>query len=243
MLTSEDGFTLPELLVAISISLIVSLAAFSLIEFTMKRSGDVAARVETAQRARGAMDTITRELRSQVCLNSTTAPVTAADPASVTFYTDFTDQSNPDTPPERHRLYYTTVPKGSASYPGTLTEAVYVGTSDHATPPTFAYPDKPTRTRELLTNVEQFDAAPIFAYYGYDSTTPPSLKTTLGGTVAAADLNRIGRIDIAFRALPSGRTSSTYRIVMQDQVTVRELDPNSYSLEDSTKPIVANCPA
>ncbi len=66
-LRSEDGFTLPELLITMAIAMIVSLATFTLIEIVMKRSGEVGARVETTATARTAMDQITRQLRSQVC--------------------------------------------------------------------------------------------------------------------------------------------------------------------------------
>jgi prepilin-type N-terminal cleavage/methylation domain-containing protein len=246
MLRREDGFTLPEMLIAMVIGLIVSLAAFSLIEFTMKRSGDVAARVETTQRARGAMDTITRELRSEVCLNPSTAPITAATPTSLTFYADFTDQANPDTPPELHTLTYTAITDTKdVDYPGRLTEAIYIGTSNHATPPTFTYPatGNPTRTRTLLTDVEPIPSMPVFGYYGFNTATPPATTLTLGSTVAAANLNRIARIEIGFRAWPSGRQVSNYKFAIQDRVTPRELDPNSFSQDDPTQPITANCPS
>jgi hypothetical protein len=62
--------------------MIVSLATFALIETTMKKSGDAAARVEAAQRGRVAMDIITRQLRSQVCITSNSAATTAWDSAS-----------------------------------------------------------------------------------------------------------------------------------------------------------------
>ena len=40
--SSEDGFTLPELLVTIVIAMIMSLATFSLVEIVMRRSGEIA---------------------------------------------------------------------------------------------------------------------------------------------------------------------------------------------------------
>ena len=63
----ERGFTLIEMLTAMSIGVIVSFAIFSLVEVTMRRSADISNRVDTTQRARTAMDQITRQLRSQVC--------------------------------------------------------------------------------------------------------------------------------------------------------------------------------
>ena len=67
-LRQEDGFTLPELLITLVIGLTVALGALSLVDVTMRRSGEISARVEAVQSGRTAMDIMTRELRSQVCL-------------------------------------------------------------------------------------------------------------------------------------------------------------------------------
>ena len=92
----QDGMSLPELLVALSIAMIVSLAVFALVETVMVRSGDVSARVESTQRARIAMDFITRQLRSQVCAKRTLASaprsLAAASPTSVSVYADFSNE-------------------------------------------------------------------------------------------------------------------------------------------------------
>jgi prepilin-type N-terminal cleavage/methylation domain-containing protein len=235
VLRRQDGFTLPELLVAMSIGLILSLATFSLVEFVMKRSGDVAARVDTSQRSRVAMDMITRQLRGQVCLSTTVGPMVAADQNSLTFYVDFTDQSNPDNPPEKHKLTF--VPPVPPSTVGTITEDVYVGTSNHAAPPTFTYPAKATSSKDLLTNVQQYDGAPIFSYYAFDTSNPPKPITPLATPLSAADLKRVARIDVAFRAWPAGRSTANTSVVMQDQVSVRQADPNNFNLDSATNKV------
>jgi prepilin-type N-terminal cleavage/methylation domain-containing protein len=232
----EDGFTLPELLVTLSIGLILSLATFSLVEFVMKRSGDVAARVNTTQRGRLAMDQITRQLRGQVCLSTTVAPMVAGDKNSATFYVDFSDQSNPDSPPEKHKLTFIPGPVGKT---GTLTEAVYVGTSNHAKPPVFTYPATPTRSKVLLANVQQGGTpaapTPVFAYYAFDTANPPKASVPLPVPLSAADLARVARIDVTFGARPIGNPKSTALVLLQGQVSVREADPNNFITDASGK--------
>ena len=71
-LRSEAGFSLPELLITLTIAGVIMLAAFALVEFVMKRTAEAEQRVEATQRGRIGMDMITRQLRSQVCLGAGT---------------------------------------------------------------------------------------------------------------------------------------------------------------------------
>lgn len=240
MLRRQDGFTLPEMLTAISMAVIISLAAFTLIEATMRRAGETAARVDTNQRARAAMDTITRQLRSEVCLDKTTPPIVSGTDTSVGFYADFTDQSNSDVPPVYHVLTFT----------GTqITEADYAGTSNHAKPPTFTYDLSKGTNRIVLSDVQPYQvppkvtvATPIFQYYAFDAANPPQTSVKLPTPLSAADRARVARIDVTFRALAgtrqtksgSTRTVSKFTLPVQDQIQVREVDPNSY---DPTRPV------
>jgi prepilin-type N-terminal cleavage/methylation domain-containing protein len=221
MLRHERGFTLPEVLVALTIGLILSIAAFSLVEFVMKRAGDVAARVDTSQRARTAMDQITRQLRGQVCLSTDVNPIVAGDGDSAEFYVDFGDQSDPNVPPERHLLKFDSTKQ-------TITETTYTGTSNGASPPVFTYDtSKPMRVRTLLTNVTRYNGTPIFQYYGFNAASPPRPDLSLGSSIDASNLDKVARIDVTFKAFAAGKTASTVSIVMQDQVFVRQADPNS----------------
>jgi len=74
----QRGFTLVELLTAISIGMIVLMAAFMVLDRTISASGQIADRSEALQRGRQAMSTITRELRSAVCVGNT-FPIIAGD--------------------------------------------------------------------------------------------------------------------------------------------------------------------
>lgn len=214
----EDGMTLPELLVAISIAVIVSLAAFSLIETVMRRTAESAGRVEASQKGRAAMDTMTRQLRSQVCLSTTVPPVAAADTNSVSFYTDLSKDPSANLPPELHVLTYDATKK-------TITEYDYLGTG---TAPTINYPPmtSPSRVRQLAQNVVPETSVPIFAYYAYNGADPPRPDNQLGTPLSAVDLGTVARIEISFRTLSPNSTTTRGSIVLQDQVYVRAADPN-----------------
>ena len=93
-LSDERGFTLVELLVAMTIGMMVLMAAFMLLDRTFVASGQVADRTEALQRGRQAMALITRQLRSQVCIGTTNPPIVGGSNASsVSFYADLSDGS------------------------------------------------------------------------------------------------------------------------------------------------------
>jgi prepilin-type N-terminal cleavage/methylation domain-containing protein len=237
-LSDESGFTLPELLVTLVIALIVSFATFSLIEVAMRKAGDTEARVKAAQQGRMAMDTVVRQLRSQVCLNTATPTPPMSPPAgfgtvtngdTAVFYTDFTDAGKPTTvAPELHVLTYDAATHRliERDYTGTVTlnKNVY----------TYTYPtaaSTPARSKILLDNVIPLAAGtPIFAYYTYSTATPPRPDSPLAAPptgMLAADTARVARITVNFRALT---TSNVNKLdgssVFQDEVYVRAADPN-----------------
>jgi|tagenome__1003787_1003787.scaffolds.fasta_scaffold20788029_2 prepilin-type N-terminal cleavage/methylation domain-containing protein len=233
-LRQEDGFSLPELLVAISIAMIVSLAAFALLEFTLKRTGEVDQRVDATQRGRLYMDTITRQLRSQVCLSPiisamATRPGDITNDNTATFYADFTDGSNPDVKPtaDLHKLAYDPITR-------TMTDTTYTSSWNKAVDPWVpVVPAAPTRTRVIATDIVPDGATPIFSYYTYDGGSPPKPNIRLwpigAGGIALADLARVARIDVTFRSLPvkaDPNASNPIYVKFEDEVYVRAADPN-----------------
>ena len=67
-LRREDGFTLTELMVAASVGTIILLAAFALVDTTLRRSTEIQQRVEATAEGRRALDEVVRALRSAVCV-------------------------------------------------------------------------------------------------------------------------------------------------------------------------------
>jgi hypothetical protein len=240
-LAREDGMTLPELLVTMTIAMVITLATFSLVEVTMGRSGEVAARVDAVQRGRSAMDDISRQLRSQVCLQNAgiatmTKPrsIESATASEVVFYTDTRDTSvnapappaGSPTGPERRRI---------ALVNGSIVEERWTLTPvdikySHAVPP--------TSTRALLASAD-LDwpktapaPTPLFRYFAYDvSQTVPEPKVELvpsASGLTADQLQSVARIEVSYRAHPTQRRADgRASTVFKNTVAARTVDPNS----------------
>jgi prepilin-type N-terminal cleavage/methylation domain-containing protein len=240
-LSDESGFTLPELLIALVIALIVSFATFSLIEVAMRKAGDTEARVKAAQQGRMAMDTVVRQLRSQVCLNNTVNPTPPMSPpagfgtvttsTTAVFYTDFTDAGKSTTvAPELHVLTYdaATLRLIERDYPGTmvLNPDPKIGGYIY----TYPLATAPARTKLLAESVIPLAGVPIFAYYTYNTATPPRPEAQLNAPATgmlAADTARVARVVVNFRALTTSNVNNLNgSSVFQDEVTVRAADPN-----------------
>jgi hypothetical protein len=204
--------TLPELLLSMIIGTVVLFAAFGLLDATIGASAKVDGRVDAIQRGRVAMDTIVRDLRSQVCLPSTDPAVTpvgslrAGSDNSVDFYADLGDGSA-SRPTQRRVLTFSPTAN-------TITETVYGAT---------------TTTRTLLTDVYQDGPTPVFSYFGWNGTTAAREATTqLPATtgLATTDLDKVARITIAFRVRRAGGGTASTAVAMQDDVYRRAFDPN-----------------
>jgi type II secretory pathway pseudopilin PulG len=212
-LRGEAGMTLPELLLSMIIGTVVLFAAFGLLDATIGVSAKVDRRVDAIQRGRVAMDTIVRDLRSQVCLPSTdpaVAPVgslRAGSDNSVDFYADLGDGSA-SRPTQRRTITFSPTAN-------TITETVYGAT---------------TTTRTLLTDVYPQDAStPVFSYFGWNGTTAAREATaplTATTGLAATDLDKVARITVAFRVRRAGGGTASTAVSMQDDVYRRGFDPN-----------------
>ena len=218
-LRAERGMTLVETLIAMVIGVLISLAVFSLVDFTMRRSGEIAGRVDADQRGRLAMDAITRQLRSQVCQVSGTPPMysragNTTDGANATFFVDLSDGSNATQAAEMHTLAFDSTKHQIVERDYTATQP-----TDPSVDPT--YSATPARTRTLLSDVYQVNATPVFQYYNFAGAQ-------LAAPVTGANLGSIAAIQITFDAVPPrGRVGDRGSVVFQDRISVREVDPNA----------------
>jgi prepilin-type N-terminal cleavage/methylation domain-containing protein len=234
-LREQDGFTLPELLTTITIAMIISLATFALIEFTMKRAGEVDQRVDATQRGRALMDTVTRQLRSQVCLDANTPAMATrsgdlTDGSTATFYSDFSDGTTTATKPaaDLHKLAYDAPNRRILDY---VYDTSWDKTKTPWAPLVSATPRAGT-PKVIATDVVPNGTTPLFRYYAYDAAATPAPNVLLNpvatAPMALIDLARVARIDITFRMLPTRSISASApgSVVLQDQVYVRAADPN-----------------
>ncbi len=251
-LRADRGMTLMEMLIAMVITMIVSLACFALIEVTMRRSSDISARVDTTQRGRGAMDTITRQIRSQVCVQRSDdatmvddRAVYAATPTAIAFFTDLGDDSvhagNAIKPPQLHSLSFESGKLIERDYASTGSTVV-LGITKYAYG---GYPSAPTLTRTVLTDVANTlgtTSAPVFfTYFKFTpatATVPAAPTTTLSasGGMVVADLQQVAKISVSYRAMRyKGTATDRGNTIYASDVYVRSADPNS----QTPKPVCA----
>jgi prepilin-type N-terminal cleavage/methylation domain-containing protein len=203
--SDERGFTLIEMLVAASIGVILLMAAFMLLDRSFSSSATIADRQEGLQRGRQAMELITRQLRSQVCVvvppdTGYKAPVVSATDDAVSFYGSLSESS---TSVEKRTLTF--VPDTATSDPDdgvSITQNVITGTPNTAYPQ-MAFSGSGTTTT-LLTKVKRAKSGsttlPVFRYYRYKPGAPVGDLEQLTAPVAAANLPSIALIKIAFRS-------------------------------------------
>jgi Tfp pilus assembly protein PilE len=206
----EEGLTLPELLVALPISVVLLLVTVTVLNVSIKQSAAVTDRVEAIQRGRTTMERITRQLRSQVCPATTGAAITSASNNSITFYVDLTGGSSS---PEQHVVTFD--PTG-----GTITQYDYVGTG---TWPNMSYPSV-TRTSVLLANASAVSGTNFFNYYGYDSNGNVS-TTAFTTPVSSTNLPKIVKVGVNFVAQPRHTTQAARWTTFQSEADVRTGDP------------------
>ena len=217
-LDSEAGFTLVEMLVACVVGIIVMLAAFALLDMSNGLARSVGDRVDTTQHARDAMEQVTRELRSQVCLKPGTAAITNGQDSSVTFYT-FRGDPTQSYVPERHTITWNAATRSLVDY-------TFFGTG---TPPDTTYPAAPSRINTLATNVDPVGTTPIFSYFTWTASGQVSPTVALPTPLSAADAQRLVRISVQFKVTPNGngRPAPKQTTTMQSDVFARTADPNA----------------
>jgi type II secretory pathway pseudopilin PulG len=212
----ESGFTLPEMLVAIPIGIIVLLATFFTLDSSVVLTGKVTDRIDRTQRSRVAMEDITRKLRSQVCPTVGQSALINADDYSVRFYSFL--RTRPFVPDIREIAWDTNT--------NSILERVWAG---NGAAPNTTWAVTPT-TRTVLSDVKPTfvtgNAGPrgaVFKYYSGGGATP--LTTPLSST----NLGATSRIGISFMTYAQSRNLTGPAATMQNDVFVRTADPNSTS--------------
>jgi len=211
-LPDERGTTLIELMVALSISMVVLLAVFQILDDGVRASGRVGPRVTATQDGRLAMEQVTRQLRSQACLAPGESALVSAGNNEATFYVDFVRAGGRL---DKHRLVYDPQAR-------TIVEEVSEGTG---TAPTWTFPAQPTRTRTLARNVVPASGTPVFRYYAFNTATPARPELLLTTPLSATDRLRAVRIAVRFAVRPEG--DGVVDVDFQSEIFVRTADPTN----------------
>lgn len=212
-LREESGFALTELLVALAAGLGVLVAVLGLLDTSTRLSASTVDRVETTSRARLAMDVLTRQVRSQLCLGTDLPAMTAATPTSMTFYGSLAPEASPLVV-QRRTLTYDAATRR-------LLETVWTGAGVR---PLITF-DTPPKTTVIADGIVPDGTTPIFEYYRFQvpaggGTARPQLITTT--PLAADDLARTVQIGLRFVAV--GRRPTT-RVELSSRVYVRTSSP------------------
>ncbi len=234
-LADDSGFSLMELIWAMVLGMIILLAAFTVIDKSFLTNKLVSDREDALQRGRQALEQMTRQMRSQVCLPTSpaTLPISSGQDQSISFYTYLGDPSAATVAngqrdlgtdqvfPELHTFTYTAA---VGSTPSKITETDAKVTSFAPLTVASAYKTTVLATNVALTNNK------LFQYYagsasGGVSTTP--LTTPLTSTSAASVVD----INVNYKMLPTKITDATNKqaTTFTDDVFFRSVNP-----EDTT---------
>jgi Flp pilus assembly pilin Flp len=212
----ESGFTLVELLVACIVGMIILLASFMMLDSSVVLTGKVTDRVDRTQRARVAMEEITRNLRSQVCPSAGQPALIDAQDYSVTFYSFL--GTHPFVPDKRQIAWDTNT--------NSIIESVWAGSG---AAPNTTWAATPT-TKTILTDVQPPYASgtsgprgPMFHYF------LPGSASALTTPVSATNLAATSRVTIDFMVYAQSQKLTGTTTTLQDEVYSRTADPNGTS--------------
>jgi hypothetical protein len=219
----EAGFTLMEVLVACTVGFVVLAATLGLLESTVKLNTGVMSKTDAMQRGRMAMDALTQQLRSQVCLDwQNSAIIEGATASSVTFYADF---SKDGVKPVKRTITF-----DDAKHE--IRSQRFDSTATTFPPPVNSYPATPAATNLVLENAwhskdDKGVDVPYLQYFAYrtvggllkadEPLTPPLNK---------AQAARVARVDINFLARPIRAKDDKKAVNVSDLVMARHADPN-----------------
>jgi len=224
-MSDEGGYTITELLVAMTASLVVLAAILMIVQVATRHQDRVAEQVAANQLARPAMTRVVDRLHS-ACVSPGLAPIQAGSTDSSMILLSKAGSAVSPVP----NKYVISLTAGS------LSETVYPGTGGQAQAWTYGSPSTP---RQLVTNVSAASVGnppavvPVFRYYAYNGGevegTP--LPTTPSG-LSANDAARTVQVDIAFTVAPGAAAGEAENsIVLTDSATLR-IEPAS---EDSAQ--------
>jgi len=257
----QHGVTLIELLVAMLIALVVTLAAFSILEFTSSDVSRITSRTHVNQTGRIALQKIMLALHSS-CVALEVNPVVEGSTAEkIKFISASGSQATFATGEVYMHVITYTPPSGKVA--GTLTEQTFPsissegsGTATTGNPGSgnYFFSTTPSSTTKLLTGVQQSESGgtkiPIFQYYKYykngeaiptgDPEAPYGELIPVAVTgFTPAEAERVAKITIAFTLKPEGTESVIAKgdqpIALEDSAVFR-LTPSSTSSEAINAP-------
>jgi hypothetical protein len=226
-LRDEAGMTIMEVLTAATVGMIVLMAMFALLDGSVRMNTNVMRKTDAMQRGRLAMDVLTQELRSQVCLANLagTAVRPGATADMVEFYSDFSEGDGVE-PPTMRRLSFD-------PETGDIKTAIFM--TDELEPVYDDFPEDPSQIQMRLENAaRQLDEdgveVPFLRYFAYEWVGNPATRAEatdeLVPPLDGNEARRVARIDINFVAQPTGVEDRKKGVDLSDRIMARHSDPN-----------------
>jgi len=222
-LSNQDGFTLMEVITAMTVGLVLLGSSLTLLQSSVRLNTGVVAKTDAMQRGRLAMDTITQQLRSQVCFDmNTSAIVEGSDENHVVFYSDFTEAD--DAPVKREiRIAGSGIVSDRYNAPTPLPVDF--------TPDSYA--DVPSSSNMVLENAallrdpETNQPVPFLKYYAYEENNGLLTATSeLAPPLDEAEAARAARVEITYVSRPTGANDGKKNVTLSDEIMARHSDPN-----------------
>ena len=244
----QHGVTLIELLVAMIMALVVSLAAFSILEFTTNDVSRITSRAHVDQTGRIALQKMMLALHSSCVALEVNPIVEGSTSVKLKFISaSGTEPAFKIGEGYLHEITYT--PENVAKKePGTLKEATYKSTGEETKAGNYPFSTTPTSSipTTLLTGVEQSESGgekiPIFQYYKYfkngetiptgDPEAPYGELIPVSTGFSKEEAERAAKVTIGFTLKPEGAESIIAKgdqpIALEDSAVFR-LTPSSTS--------------
>jgi prepilin-type N-terminal cleavage/methylation domain-containing protein len=202
-LYDQRGFTLIELLVAMIAGLVVSFAAFAVLNTSLSQSTRIADRTSADQRGRLAMEKIMLELHSS-CVASEVTPVEPKSTENTLRIVSKTGAEAAFATVELHEISFT-----EKAGKGTLTDTSYTNTGEKPAPNWVFNLEKPVRTQTLLSGVTRSEnskkeAIPVFQYFKYEGSKLS--ETPLKGELEEKTAGEVAAITVSFTTAPESGT-------------------------------------
>ena len=220
--SSEAGFTLLEVLVATMTALLITFAAFGLLQLVSEQSARSTDYLQATQLGNNAMAHVLDELHSACYAYDESPVVEKSSPTTLFFETAYSSESEPKASQvQLHELNWEQeTKKGSQKIQtGKLVDHIWTATS--GTYPSYSFNTTATPKRVVIGEhiAEEPEGGAIFTYYKYGTEAKQSSETTLGsftalaGTLSAAEAEKAASVVVSFRQMPYDNSEASGRSV------------------------------
>lgn len=220
-LRNDDGFSLIELLVAMSVGTVVVLAAFTVLDMSISTQSSATDRIETVQRGRQTMNEMSRVIRSHTCLGDNKPGIVEATATSLRLHSAIGPER---LVPGFQRIHDRRIVYDSSAR--TITLQQYDGT-DASTPQTVTFSGTVSSSRVIGDQIRLDGSTPFFRYYTFQGDpAAATLQLNPGvGALSETDRRKVVRIEVRYLVRTRDNEASTRYSLFTNSFWIRSADP------------------